>query len=125
MQGRATRSNRAERDLLPARTSGLVVPIGEHIAEDDLVASEGTMTGTPEDVFKGVESTHAAIENPEASGTRDGGSKRVDNQERPCWPSVTWFYRLPLIHLHAYLSQYPLFDSAAQPYRFMPPVITV
>lgn len=38
------------------------VYVGEIIAEDDLVAFEGTMTGTHEGVFRGVEPTHTTIE---------------------------------------------------------------
>lgn len=40
------------------------VHVGEITAEDDLVAFEGTMTGTHDGVFKGVEPTHATIEIP-------------------------------------------------------------
>ena len=38
--------------------------IGEMVAEDDLVAFEGTTTGTHEGTFRGVEPTHAAFEVP-------------------------------------------------------------
>lgn len=40
------------------------VHVGEIIAEDDLVAFEGMMTGTHEGAFKGIEPTHATIEIP-------------------------------------------------------------
>lgn len=44
--------------------SDVEIHVGEIIAEDDLVAFEGTMTGTHEGVFMGVEPTHTAIEVP-------------------------------------------------------------
>lgn len=40
------------------------VHIGELAAEDDLVAFEGTMTGTHEGVFRGIEPTRATFEIP-------------------------------------------------------------
>lgn len=38
------------------------VHVGELVAEDDLVAFEGTMTGTHRGTFRGVEPTEAAVE---------------------------------------------------------------
>lgn len=40
------------------------VHIGELIAEDDLVAFEGTMTGTHEGSFRGIDPTHRQMEIP-------------------------------------------------------------
>jgi steroid delta-isomerase-like uncharacterized protein len=40
------------------------VHVGESIAEDDLVAIEGTITGTHEGDFKGIEPTQQTIEIP-------------------------------------------------------------
>lgn len=40
------------------------VHVGKIIAEDDLVSFEGTMTGTHEGVFKGIEPTQATMEIP-------------------------------------------------------------
>lgn len=70
------------------------VHIGELIAEDDLVAFEGTMTGTHEGVFKGVEPTHKTFEIP------GNAMHRIkDGQITETW--ATWNYLDCLQQLNA------------------------
>lgn len=70
------------------------VHIGEIIAEDDLVAFEGTMTGTHEGEFRGIDPTHETIEIPGNAMHRISGGQIAET-----W--ATWNFLAGLQQLEA------------------------
>lgn len=74
------------------------VHVGEIIAEGDLVAFEGTMTGTHEGPFRGVDPTQTTIEIP------GNAMHRIrDGQIAETW--ATWNFLMALQQLGAAESQ--------------------